>query len=117
MCGLPRTRFAERVPEAERKPRVLIAVEPFVLGEALAGLLAEAGDDVVVLEPEQSPATVTGDYDAAIVTIVLPDDVSADVIIELPDHEGNRGTGTLRRGTEVQPVVIESLDDLLGLLP
>lgn len=95
---------------------MLVAVEPHVLADALAGVLAQSGDDIVVLEPEESPGSVAGDYDAAVVTIVLPDDVHAELIIELPDDEGGRDTGRLRRGAETRDVAIDCLADLLDLL-
>lgn len=110
-------RFAFGVPEKRPGSRVLVAVEPHVLADALAGVLAGSGDDVVVLEPESSPTSVAGDYDVAVVTIVLPDDVHAEVIIELPDDAGGRGTGTVREGGASRSVRIDSLADLLELLP
>jgi hypothetical protein len=64
--------------------RIAIAVEPPILGDALTSLLARrSGDEVVNVSrarPEQP------DFDAAVVTVVLPPDIRAGVVIELPDR-------------------------------
>lgn len=64
--------------------RLLISVEPTVLGGALAEVVdaaAAADDEIVVLDAAEP---VEGDFDAA---IVMADrlDITADVVIELPE--------------------------------
>ena len=101
---------------SERR-RILVAVEPAILGDSLAGVLGDRGDrvDVIDLRDPQAPVP-TGHYDAAIVTISLPDGIDADVVIELPDHQGGGGTGSVQRGLVTARVELDGIDDLLGVL-
>lgn len=98
-----------------RRPRVAIAVEPAILGDALADVLLGAGvDDVVNLRMEV--ADDGAGFDAALVTVVLPADIDADVVIELPDTP--TGAGETRVSAQGRRVVVPvtALDDVLGLL-
>lgn len=101
------------VDQAGRR-RILLAVEPRVLGEVLAAVLREdANAEVIDLRDAPRPA---GDhFDAAIVTIDLTGSVDADVVIELPDHEVAL-RGSVTQGGEIDPVELDSLDALLALL-
>jgi hypothetical protein len=99
-----------------RRPRVAIAVEPTILGDALTAVLREVGvDDVVNLrDPHEMPTTA--DFDAAVVTIVLPDSVDAEVVIELPDTATGEGLTNVRHEDHCDTVDIRGLDDILRLL-
>jgi hypothetical protein len=97
------------------RSRVLVAVEPRLLGDVLAQVLSSAGDVVVVAEPEAT-IDLVGDFDAAVVTIDLPADVHADVVIHLPDDFGNVGTGAVTRAACRRNVEIMGLDDILLLI-
>jgi hypothetical protein len=100
-----------------RRRRVLVAVEPAILGDALAGVLGSEGDDVDVIDLRDASADgPAGHYDAAIVTVVLPHGIDADVVIELPDHLGNPGTGSVRHGRITARVHLDGIDDLLDVL-
>ena len=73
------------------RPRILVAVEPRLLADAMAALLVEAGqDDVEVLAPEEEPQ---GHYDGAVVTFDLTG-LDADVVIHLPNDRGGSGIGS-----------------------
>jgi 16S rRNA A1518/A1519 N6-dimethyltransferase RsmA/KsgA/DIM1 with predicted DNA glycosylase/AP lyase activity len=99
---------------AEGRPRILLAVEPTVLAGALRELIESSDLEVVIIdlrshhEPDH--------YDAAVVVSDLPHGTSADVVIRLPDAEGNSGTGLVidLRGTET--VRIQDAADVLDLL-
>lgn len=97
-----------------RRPRVAIAVEPTILADALADVLLGAGvDDVVNLRTDADDTTC---FDAALVTVVLPDTVDADVVIELPDTPTGAGeTHVSVRGYRAV-VPVTALDDVLGIL-
>lgn len=98
-----------------RRPRVAIAVEPTILGDALADVLLGAGvDDVVNLRTDADEATAT--FDAALVTVVLPDDVDADVVIELPDTPTGAGETHVSVRGHRAVVPVTALDDVLAIL-
>lgn len=98
-----------------RRPRVAIAVEPAILGDALADVLLGAGvDDVVNLRIE--PADDAAGFDAAVVTVVLPGDVDADVVIELPDTPTGAGETRVSVRGRCAAVPVTALDDVLDIL-
>ena len=87
-----------------------------MLGELLTRLLDKAGqDEVVRLDPEGDD-DVAGDYDAAIVTIRLPDDVRADLVIELPGNDSGSHHGTVIDHDQRETVDLDGTQRLLGLL-
>lgn len=104
-----------------RRPRVAIAVEPTILGDALTAVLREVGlDDVVNLRHPDDPgegddADARG-FDAAVVTVVLPDSVDVDVVIELPDSASGGGLTNVRLPGQCDTVAVHALDDILRLL-
>ena len=99
-----------------RRPRVAIAVEPTILRHALTDMLREAGiDDVVDLQADKEPADENA-FDAAVVTVFLPDDVAADVVIQLPDTSTGHGETQVRVAGRVARVSVHELGDLLRLL-
>jgi hypothetical protein len=99
-----------------RRRRIIVAVEPFVLGGALADLLRQDDDEVVVIDLRDRVDLPPGRFDAAVVT--GSPDVEADVVIQLPDTEGGGGTASVleedgvRRQTPMSTVT--DLIDLLG---
>jgi hypothetical protein len=98
----------------QRRTRVAIAVEPTILGDALADVLRGAGvDEVVNLRETDAP---TGAFDAAVVTLLLPDDVDADVVIELPGSPAGRGETHVRVHGRSARVSISDVEDILRLL-
>lgn len=99
-----------------RRPRVAIAVEPTILGDALTEVLVGAGvDDVVNLRTEADEDDATG-FDAALVTVVLPADVAADVVIELPDTPTGAGETRVSVRGRRAVVSVTALDDVLDIL-
>ena len=103
------------VPDPPR-PRVLLAVEPLLLEGALFELLEKAGVDDVVTMGDDPAADLSGHYDAAVVTLTLPDGLDADLVIELPDAGGNSGEGRVVRAGAAQPVAIGSATEIISLL-
>lgn len=100
-----------------RRPRVAIAVEPTILGDALADVLLGAGvDDVVNLRTAADDAADAAGFDAALVTVVLPDDLDADVVIELPDTPTGAGATRVSVRGHHAVVPVTALDDVLGIL-
>lgn len=98
-----------------RRPRVAIAVEPTILGDALADVLLGAGvDDVVNLRTD--PVAAADGFDAALVTVVLPDDVDADVVIVLPDTPTGKGETRVSVRGHGAVVPVTALDDVLRIL-
>lgn len=99
-----------------RRPRVAIAVEPTILGDALTEVLTSVGvDEVVNLRAEPSPP-VPESFDAAVVTIVLPDNVNADVVIELPGTPTGHGDTNVRVEGRTARVAVRAVEDILRLL-
>ena len=85
-------------------------MEPAILADALAEVLRHADvDDIVDL---QSPDRI----DAVVVTVGLPDDPDAAVVIELPDALSGTGPAGVRVKGQSASVPVKSLDDVLRLL-
>lgn len=99
-----------------RRPRVAIAVEPTILGDALTAVLREVGVDDVVNMRDSEVAERPPPFDAAVVTIVLPDAVEADVVIELPGTDTGEGLTNVRHEDHCDTVDVRGLDDILRLL-
>ena len=99
-------------PDQGPHPRIAVAVEPSLLGDAIAEVLTHDGLDEVVREGQLGSDRLT----AAVVTIVLPDEPGADVVIELPDSLGNTGVGRVRTASGVEPVVFTGISTILELL-
>lgn len=97
-----------------RRPRVAIAVEPTILGDALADVLRDAGVDDVVNLRDTAPAL--GAFDAAVVTLVLPDEVDADVVIELPGTPTGNGVTRVKVRGHTARVPVRAVADILRLL-
>lgn len=94
------------------RPRILVAVEPKLLADAMAALLVEAGqDDVETLD--QGPPS--GHYDGAVVTIDLTD-LDAGFVIRLPDDVGGGGVGTASTPGEGRRVDLPDARSVLNLL-
>lgn len=97
-----------------RRPRVAIAVEPTILGDALTDVLRDAGIDEVVNLRDAVPTP--GPFDAAVVTLVLPDDVDADVVIALPGTATGDGETRVKVGGRTARVPVRAVADILRLL-
>ncbi|HVE47703.1 MAG TPA: hypothetical protein VNA57_13265 [Acidimicrobiales bacterium] len=106
--------------------RVLVAVEPVVLEGAFAVILEMIDVDEVVQFHDATESQRRESYDAAIVTTGFPGEVSADVVITLPDTKaetdgsGDSGVGhvtTRHTSDDVdvrhQGIVIDLLDEHL----
>ena len=95
--------------------RVIIAVRPRLLEDTLVRALARPDIEVVV-QPDVSTGS---QYDVAVVMDDLPDGVTAQVVIRLPqDTAAEQGSITPPRGTEPASVVdlaglLQALDDFL----
>lgn len=95
------------------RPRILVALEPPMLADAMAALLEEAGqDDIEVLAAGEEPR---GHYDGAIVTLDLTD-LDAGVVIQLPDASGGAGVGVASTEAEDQDVELTDVRSVLALL-
>lgn len=100
---------------ATSRRRILVAVEPIVLEGALASILERVDlDDVVQFH--RSPDRDVDGYDAAIVTIELPDDLRPDVVITLPDTVGDQRAGRLTVGNVSTEVDIPTHNEVIDLL-
>jgi hypothetical protein len=99
----------------EQRRRILIAVEPRMLEGALAAWIEASEDAEVVQFHEVTPEEAAG-CDAGVVTIELPDELRPDVVIVLPDSEGNAGMGRVEDHGEVIDLRIESTQHVLDLL-
>jgi hypothetical protein len=109
------SRAAGDVDAASRRarPRILVAIEPKLLGDAMATLLTEADqDDVEVLPLGGSP---TGHYDGAVVTVDLAG-LDAEVVIRLPDDAGGAGMGTATTRDQDREVYLRDARSVLLLL-
>lgn len=93
--------------------RILLSVTPGVLSDSLQRVLEAEGLDLDVLAPGSRP---TRRYASAIVTSL--EGIDADVVIELSERDGRRGTVLDRSGAVVSEVVIDltSIGPLLELL-
>jgi hypothetical protein len=85
-----------------------------MLGDLLARMLARAGVDEVVDLLHGTPEDL--DFDAVVTTISLPDAVHADVVLELPASDDNRGPARIRWAGREEVVAVDSLAELLRLL-
>jgi hypothetical protein len=95
------------------RPRILVAVEPRLLADAMATLLTDAGqDDVEVLPDGGVPE---GHYDGAVVTLDLTG-LDAEIVIRLPDDAGGAGTGTATISDEGRDVELLDVQSVLHLL-
>lgn len=103
-----------RQPEVvSRRPRILLALEPAMLADAVAALLEEAGqDDVEVLAVGATPQ---GRYDGAIVTVDLAD-LDAGVVIHLPDERGGAGIGRAETAVDHRDVELADVRAVLEVL-
>lgn len=97
--------------------RVIVAVEPRLLGDVLSEGLAETGLEVVVHASVERPdSSLTGaSYDIAIITGTLPDDVVVDAVICLPDAPGGPAKVT-SRAAGCRLVDVRDLSDIRALL-
>ena len=96
--------------------RILLAVTPAILEGALATMLQASDTDNVIQLGRTGLASHEGGYDAAVVSDELPEGVRAGVVITLPDTRGSGGTGTVRRGDDVEEVSIAGAERVVELL-
>ena len=106
---------ADPVPRSSHR-RIAVALEPFVLAGALAGLLgAEEDTHVVVIDLRDRDTPALGPFDAAVVNGDVA--VDANVVIELPDSTDSSGLVTVRHADGHQNEVrVDHVIDLVALL-
>jgi hypothetical protein len=92
--------------------RLVIAVEPLLLGSSLAAVFGREFN-VVLCHPEQEESCIA---ELAIVSESRRDSVKADTVITLPDVEGNAGTAIVWHGEHAVPVRIATLRDLVDVV-
>jgi hypothetical protein len=99
--------------------RILVAVQPAVLQDALVQVLNSAGLDQVEtldVELDTTERGLTG-YDAAVVSELAPPGIRARVVITLPDQFGSPGLGAVEAaGQGAWPVPLASSADVIALL-
>lgn len=78
-----------------RRPRVLFVVQPALFETALVDILRRANIDDVVSAAELD-GDIRGSYDIAVVTGDVPDGVTSEVTIQLPQNESGTGDITVR---------------------
>lgn len=94
--------------------RILLAIDPPLLADTVAVVLAHAGqDEVEVLRP--GTGTPHGHYSGVIATIDLTG-VDADVVIQLPDAEGGGGMGAAVTAAGSREVALPDVVAVLQLL-
>jgi hypothetical protein len=101
------------VPE---RHRILVVVEPAVLGDALCQLLDRAGQDDVIYADRCTLAVIDDDFDAVITSGPLPPGVRAPLMILLPDEHGHDGDGLVIDLTGATPVPVQGVDEVIDLL-
>ena len=87
-----------------------------MLGELLTKLLDKAGQDEVVRVDPEGDRDLAGDYDAAIVTISLPDAVHADLVIQLPGNDSGHHRSTVIDHDQRETIDLDGTNRLLDLL-
>lgn len=97
-----------------RRRRILVALEPRVLEGVFAALLA-GHHDVVQYHDATDDELVTATYDAAVVTIPLPDGLRCETVISLPT-DGGSGPWRLTAAGRSREVEFSSSDDLASRL-
>src|SRR5437763_1456803 len=91
--------------------RVVLAVEPPLLSDTLTAALESAGHFEVV----RADAVEAGVFDAAVVTVGLPEAIRADVVIELP-HNDCYGQSVVRTPLTEHPIELTTVAELLDLI-
>ena len=104
MCNGPRR---ERFHDVIR--RLLISVEPRLLGTSLAVALDGPAVEIMVHNGGEPPR---GRADVAIVTGADNGEIEASTVIALPNHEGGSGVALVRSGGEVEAVPVITYSDL-----
>ena len=105
-----------------RRRRLLVAVKPLVLEGAFATILELIALDEVVQFQSATPLERRARYDGAIVSADVGADVTADVVITLPDTGGGPGphtfdhAGHLTINETSEVVAIQDQDDVIALL-
>lgn len=101
--------------DAHDPPRVLLLVEPDLLGQLLARILISAGEDEVTNVAHQEPVPVqTSPFSAAVVSATLATEAEAALVIELP--AAGQTVGVVRTGTTTVSVEMTGPYGLLEAL-
>lgn len=98
--------------------RLLIAVEPRLLGDALARVL-DAEYDVVVVDPSTPPPADANPlhFDAAVVSgEQVPTGTSVELLLRLPTGNTGTGLGTLRSDAGERRVAVGGLAAIADVL-
>ena len=101
----------------EPAKRLLIAVEPRLFADALARAL-RTDYEIVVADVSQQPFPAAGPmhFDAAIVSDMLPPEVSVERLLRLPVASSGTGIATLRTGAVERPVTVGGLSSIVAVL-
>jgi hypothetical protein len=99
-----------------QKPRVVVAIEPPVLGYTIADVLTRIDEDEVVILDRFTGNRHPVCFDAALVSSSEAHKVAAVFVIELPDRRGNSGVGRVFHRGSIESVLINGPHELLRLL-
>ena len=92
--------------------RLLVAVSPRLLGDTLARALATATSFEVVVYTEDgvaAPGDANGAFDLAVVSGDLPQGVTVDIVLSLPDTPTGAGIGRVRSGLSERDIVVDDI--------
>jgi hypothetical protein len=98
-----------------RRPRILVSVEPPLLGELLCRLLEGAGQDDVVGRAPDELHLAEGHFDGAVVTGSVLGSLRADVIIQLPGDQTSE-EGRVIGPLGATPALVDGIDAVIHLL-
>jgi hypothetical protein len=96
-------------------PRLLVAVEPRLLEGALALLLESHVQSHVVRLRDATAQDLEAQYEAAVVTLELPQWLRPDLVITLPP-QGAGGTGWVTTHGACQAIEIASGEEVVALI-
>lgn len=95
--------------------RLLVAVSPRLLGDTLARVLAHKSGLEVVLHTDDGQPDGAGtprQFDIGIVSGDLPEGISVDVLVRLPNTPTGAGVGRLRSRVGERDII---LDDVMAI--
>ena len=100
------------------RTRLLLAISPQLLADALARALASDGSlDVVVHAEGGTPGAIeASSYDIGVVTSDLPGGVRVRVVIQLPATPSGSGVGRVRTGLSEREVPITGILSIRELI-
>lgn len=102
--------------ETAPRPRVVIAVEPRLLGDALKAALEASPELDVVVHPDSDDPRIeleAGGYTIALVTGGLPDGIDVDAVVRIPEEAGTAGSGVVETGADRQAFHVVGVGDVV----